>query len=519
MSGFPPLSRAIGLALLAGCSREPTAAAHVERLELHPSEGARARAEPRVVATILPEQQGRAHMLAPESSIETIDANGHGEMREAWELRGAGSKRLEIEGPFDPATFNRVRILSIPGAIETVRVMLSRKSGKDLGTKGMRMGGELSAYWRDFDLEGMRKESAAFDRLVVRFDGPSEHVRVLQVQLVAIPWSSMLPDATSGPRLVRIGEDSRRAVGLAADAPLTCELDVPRGADLALSVGEPDLVRSKLSSLRLVVHVDGGSGKAIEQSLALPSPRAKSSWLELTIPLADRAGEHLRATFTLEGGSDEVVALGEPVLRVADRGERPPTVLLVTSDTHRGDHVGLATNGAGVRTPFLDALAERGVFFEDCWSSTNVTRPSHVALLTSVPPRDSGIVTNFQRLTEEAPTLAEVFRAAGYATFAAVSAAPLDDRFSGLGQGFVRMSSPDESQRDAATTIERPAGLAALRGRRSVVRVAAPLRRARAVRRARGVPPALLPRRSGPLRRRAARARRASAPELGSARA
>ncbi len=452
--------RAIGclLALLAGCARPAKSVAHVERLELHPVLGTASPREVRTVATLLPGGTGRrARSFAPESSIETIDANGHGEMRDAWELRGAGSKRVEFVGPFDPATFNRVRILSIPGEIESVRVLLVRKDKKkDVGTKGVRMGGTVSAYWRDFDLEGMRKESEPFDRLVVRFDGSSLLVRLLQVQLVAVPWTSMLPDPAGAAELVRIGEDSRRAKGLASGSPLTCELVVPPDAELTLSVGQPDLVRSLQKGLHVAVRLEGESGEPIEASLGLPSPRAKAGWTELSIPLGERAGEHLRATFTLEGADDEVVALGEPVLRVRGGAKtRVPTVLLVTSDTHRGDHVGLAANGVGVQTPFLDALAARGVFFENCWTSTNVTRPSHVSLLTSVPPRDTGIVTNFQRLTEEAPTLAEVFRAAGYVTFAAVSAAPLDDRYSGLGQGFDRMSSPDQSQRDAETTIER----------------------------------------------------------------
>jgi arylsulfatase A-like enzyme len=444
------------LALLASCAEEPSASAHVERLVLGSTTGVEASQQSRTVTSLLPKgEEHRAHMLAPESSVAAIDANGHGEMRDAWELRGAGSKRLEIQGPFDPASFNRVRVHAMPGAIETVRVTLSRKNGKEIGTQGVRMGGAISAYWHDFDLEGIRKETAEFNRLVLRYDGPSERVCILQVQLVSVPWSSMLPDAKNGPGLVRIGEDSRRAVGLVAGTPLSADFEAHRGAVLALSIGQPDVVRSKRPGVRVVVKIEGGSGKTLEQALALPPPRAQAAWTEVAIPLADRAGARLHATFTLEGAEDEVVALGEPLLRIGDPRERAPTVLLVTSDTHRGDHVGLATNGVGVRTPFLDSLAERGIFFEDCWSSTNVTRPSHVALLTSVPPRDTGIVTNFQRLTEEAPTLAEAFRSAGYATFAAVSAAPLDDRFSGLGQGFDRMSSPDEPQRDAAATIER----------------------------------------------------------------
>jgi arylsulfatase A-like enzyme len=68
---------------------------------------------------------------------------------------------------------------------------------------------------------------------------------------------------------------------------------------------------------------------------------------------------------------------------VADAGARcgqtsstPPTVLLVTSDTHRGELLG-TTAGGLVRTPALDALAARGVVFLDAMSTSNATNPSH----------------------------------------------------------------------------------------------------------------------------------------------
>ncbi len=426
-------------------------------MSLAPMRPVEASREPSVAVDLLPGDGSRAvELLAPEHAVEPIDANGRGEMRDAWVLGGAGPKRIEIAGPFDPATFNRVRVFSIPGDIETVRVLLVRERGKELGTPGVRLGGVRSAYWHDFDLGGMRAQKAPFDRLEIRFDGPSQRVCLLQVELVLVPWTSFLPDPAGLAELVRVGDDSRRARALGGGIELAAEFDAPEldGSRLAFSFAQPELVRAGMKPIGVGVRLSSGRGEPYEEIVPLKFGKL-DAWQEHAIPLERFAGDRVRVEFRVEGDAGEVLALGEPLVCAGAATSRAPTVLLVTSDTHRADHVGLASGGARVRTPMLDALAARGMFFEDCWSSTNVTRPSHVSLLTSVTPRDTGIVTNFQRLQDEAATLAEAFRAAGYATFAAVSAAPLDDRFSGLGQGFDRMSSPDEAQRDAAATIAR----------------------------------------------------------------
>jgi arylsulfatase A-like enzyme len=146
--------------------------------------------------------------------------------------------------------------------------------------------------------------------------------------------------------------------------------------------------------------------------------------------------------------------LSEPVIWArADRPSR--SVVLVTTDTHRGDHLGSASDSVGVSTPNLDALAARGVQFDTCFTSTNSTNPSHVALMTGQHPRDTGVLSNRERLTASAETLAELFRAAGYSTWASLSVQHLMEPTSGLGQGFERMSGPSGTgQRTCTDTVD-----------------------------------------------------------------
>ncbi len=152
----------------------------------------------------------------------------------------------------------------------------------------------------------------------------------------------------------------------------------------------------------------------------------------------------------------ELCWISPPVLAMPTPPEAaPPTVVLITSDTHRADHIGLVGDEPLVFTPELDKLGAHGVQFLNCFSSTNVTTPSHVALMTGTHPRDARIVSNRVRLSAQANTLAEHFQDAGYATFAVASVAHLMDPTSGLGQGFQRMEGPSMSARNADVSVNR----------------------------------------------------------------
>src|SRR4030067_1725692 len=61
-------------------------------------------------------------------------------------------------------------------------------------------------------------------------------------------------------------------------------------------------------------------------------------------------------------------------------GVKKPNVILITLDTTRADHI--ACYGyPGVKTPNLDALANRGVLFEQAATSSPLTLPAHCSIL------------------------------------------------------------------------------------------------------------------------------------------
>ncbi len=122
-------------------------------------------------------------------------------------------------------------------------------------------------------------------------------------------------------------------------------------------------------------------------------------------------------------------------LAPAARGGEVPSVLLVTIDTLRADHVG-AYGAKDVSTPHLDRLAGEGVRFEQAIAPTPITLPSHASLMTGqYPPRHGVRHNGVYVLGTRHPTLAERFAAAGHRTGAVVGAIVLAEHF-GLARGF-----------------------------------------------------------------------------------
>jgi len=110
-------------------------------------------------------------------------------------------------------------------------------------------------------------------------------------------------------------------------------------------------------------------------------------------------------------------------------------VLLITLDTVRADRLGCYGH-QGARTPAMDALAARGVLFEQAYCSAPITLPSHTTIMTGLHPPEHGVRENDDMtLRQEVTTLAEVFKRKGYTTGAFLGAFVLDSVF-GLDQGF-----------------------------------------------------------------------------------
>lgn len=113
----------------------------------------------------------------------------------------------------------------------------------------------------------------------------------------------------------------------------------------------------------------------------------------------------------------------------------PRNVVLITIDASRADALSCYGHPRQT-TPRIDALARKGVLFENAITPATSTLPSHCSILTGTTPPFHGVHADENyRLPQLNVTLAETLKAKGFATGAVVGSAALDAMF-GLTQGF-----------------------------------------------------------------------------------
>lgn len=119
----------------------------------------------------------------------------------------------------------------------------------------------------------------------------------------------------------------------------------------------------------------------------------------------------------------------------------PRNFVLISLDTLVPDRMS-AYGAVRATTPAIDALARRGVRFSHAFSPSPWTLPAHAALLTGRYPSRLVPETADRRILRVAPTLALLFRQAGYRTLAVTGGGFLGRRF-GANRGFDRFAERD----------------------------------------------------------------------------
>jgi len=116
-------------------------------------------------------------------------------------------------------------------------------------------------------------------------------------------------------------------------------------------------------------------------------------------------------------------------------GQDRTSVLLITVDTLRADHVGVYGHKEA-RTPHLDGLAAEGILFRQVVANNVMTGASHASLLSGLLPEKTGVLTNMAKLDGSVPTLSDFLRKEGYVTGAFVSGFTAVDSACGLPSRF-----------------------------------------------------------------------------------
>jgi len=131
----------------------------------------------------------------------------------------------------------------------------------------------------------------------------------------------------------------------------------------------------------------------------------------------------------------------------ASEPTEPTSIVLVTLDTLRVDHVGAYHAGA-TSTPELDQLAEGALLHENAFTTMPTTAPAHLSLFTGLHPSQHGSRRNGARvsLARVGRDLAGRLAAAGFATAAFTTTSLLTPQLLGL-QGFQVFDAPSLESR------------------------------------------------------------------------
>lgn len=179
---------------------------------------------------------------------------------------------------------------------------------------------------------------------------------------------------------------------------------------------------------------------------------ADRGWQEADVALPAGVAQRLRLTARIAGTDDAApfATWAQPALVApAPTASGPPSILLVSLDTLRADHVG-AYGASRKVTPTLDRLAASGVVFEHVLSQFPSTTASHMTMFTSLQPCVHMVTGPGPVLADDIPTLPQVLAAQGYSTVAITE--------DGLIQGDQGFDRGFDSYRDLTVAPDEPFG-------------------------------------------------------------
>jgi choline-sulfatase len=107
--------------------------------------------------------------------------------------------------------------------------------------------------------------------------------------------------------------------------------------------------------------------------------------------------------------------LASPLLSYlkAQTGGKPKNVLLIMSDQHKPDALGVAGDPVA-KTPNLDAFSATATRFSNCYCSNPVCTPSRASMLTGLYTHNHGALNNSTPWPFAHKTMAHMFNGAGY---------------------------------------------------------------------------------------------------------
>ncbi len=225
---------------------------------------------------------------------------------------------------------------------------------------------------------------------------------------------------------------------LVAHAPESMQFDVPLPArpwlDLAVGTVEDGPV-----TFRVVAKPQGAADErdVVQADFTVTRPHR---WDSYPVDLSSLTGKAVTLSLQLQSESAGALGFwGSPVVRslgALPSGEPTPPqgVIFIQADTLRRDHLNLYGHSRET-APFLTRMAKDGVRFNNAISQASWTKVSTSSMMTGLYPTTHGVRLQTDRLPSSVTTMAEVYKAAGYATLS-LSSVAFTGQSTNLHQGF-----------------------------------------------------------------------------------
>ncbi len=227
----------------------------------------------------------------------------------------------------------------------------------------------------------------------------------------------------------------RESIVTRASDSVSFDLDLPERPWLDLALGITDEGEATFR-----VEIEAADAKIARQILLERTLTRPNQWVPSPVDLDRFAGQTVQLFLVLESERPEMTGFwGTAAIRSRRAArtapdEPPQGMIFIVADTLRADHLS-AWGYERTTAPFLMDAASRGALFRNAVAQATWTKVSVPSIVTSLYPTTHGVSEVEDRLPDEATTMAEIFRDAGYATLGLTSI-PLVGQFSNLQQGY-----------------------------------------------------------------------------------
>ena len=218
---------------------------------------------------------------------------------------------------------------------------------------------------------------------------------------------------------------------------LTFEVDVPPGASLRFGIAVSALGADvSPAHVEFRVRLDyGDQGDTVFEGIV--RRREPNRFFDHEVDLSRWSGRRVRLSLDTRSPNPSDLPMvpywAHPVLVGGEKALRAPNVILISLDCVRADHLG-AYGYERNTSPRLDELAREAVVFETATAVSSFTHPTHMTMLTGLPPSIHG-VSRWRKPDGSIAYLPEILSRAGYRTDGIVSGPLLSQSF-GFERGF-----------------------------------------------------------------------------------